>query len=160
MLIVRVHPEILDRQRIPPRLVTKQIWNERLEDIAAFERYVSRNGIAILKFFLYVSKKEQRRRFLRRLDAPEKHWKFSSSDAAEEKHWREYMRSYEETIRQTSAPHAPWYVVPADHKWFTRLVVAATIVDVLEKMDLAFPKVNRAKRRELAAARAALDSRR
>jgi PPK2 family polyphosphate:nucleotide phosphotransferase len=156
VLVVRVHPQILARQRIPPRLVGKTVWDERLEDIAAYERYLARNGFAILKFFLNVSRKEQRRRFLERLDEPEKHWKFSSADVRERAHWKGYMEAYEEAIRATAAEHAPWYVVPADEKWFTRLVVAAAIVETLERLDLSFPKVTDAQREELALARAQL----
>lgn len=155
-LVVRVHPDVLDRQRLPGELVTKRIWQERFEDICAFERYATRNGIAIRKFFLHVSREEQRRRFLSRLDEPAKNWKFSFADAKERTHWRDYMRAYEDMIRHTSSPDAPWYVVPADTKWFTRLVVAAAVVDALEDMKLAFPKVDRARRKELAAARAVL----
>ena len=156
VLIVRVHPRILGGQRLPPSLVTKHIWKERYTDIAAFERYVTRNGIAIRKFFLHVSRAEQRRRFLRRLKVPEKHWKFSANDAREGDHWSDYMKAYEDMIRHTSFPHAPWYVVPADNKWFTRLVVAAAVIDAMEEMSLSFPKVDRAKRKELAQAEAAL----
>jgi PPK2 family polyphosphate:nucleotide phosphotransferase len=155
-LVVRVHPGALDRQRLPSQLVTKNIWAERFEDIRAFERYATRNGIAIRKFFLHVSPDEQKRRFERRLDEPKKHWKFSAADAHERHYWRDYMRAYEETIQNTSSPEAPWYVVPADNKWFTRLVVAAAVVDALEEMNLAFPVVDRAKRRQIAVARKAL----
>jgi PPK2 family polyphosphate:nucleotide phosphotransferase len=155
-LVVRVHPGALDRQRLPSQLVTKNIWAERFEDIRAFERYATRNGIAIRKFFLHVSPDEQKRRFERRLDEPKKHWKFSAADAQERHYWRDYMQAYEETIQNTSSPDAPWYVVPADNKWFTRLVVAAAVVDALEEMNLAFPVVDRAKRRQIAAARKAL----
>ena len=156
-LVVRVHPKALDTQKLPASLVTRRIWNERFEDIAAFERYATRNGIAIRKFFLHVSRKEQKRRFLRRLDLKSKNWKFSAADAKEREHWGKYMRAYEETIRHTSSDHAPWYVVPADHKWFTRLVVVEAVIDALEEMELAFPKVDRDKRKELAAVRARLD---
>ncbi|HQR30430.1 MAG TPA: polyphosphate kinase 2 family protein [Anaeromyxobacteraceae bacterium] len=156
VLVVRVHPQILARQRIPPRLVGKRVWDERLEDIAAYERHLARNGFAILKFFLNVSRKEQKRRFLERLDEPEKHWKFSSADVRERQHWKAYMEAYEEAIRATAAEHAPWFVVPADEKWFTRLVVAAAIVETLEKLDLSFPRVTDAQREELALARAQL----
>ncbi len=156
VLVVRVHPEILARQRIPPRLVGRNVWDERLEDIAAYERYLARNGFAILKFFLNVSRKEQKRRFLERLDEPDKHWKFSASDVRERSRWKDYMRAYEEAIRATATEHAPWFVVPADEKWFTRLVVAAAIVETLEGLDLAFPKVDDAQRKELALARAQL----
>ncbi len=156
VLVVRVHPQLLAGQKLPPRLVGRRLWDERLEDIAAYERYLARNGFPILKFFLNVSRKEQKRRFLERLDQPEKHWKFSPADVRERGHWKGYMAAYEEAIRATAAPHAPWYVVPADQKWFTRLVVAAAIVEALEKLDLAFPKVSDAKREELALARAQL----
>ena len=156
VLVVRVHPQILAGQRIPPRLVGRKVWEERLEDIAAYERHLARNGFAILKFFLNVSKKEQRRRFLERLDEPEKHWKFSTADVRERSHWKEYMQAYEEAIQATASRHAPWFVVPADQKWFTRLVVAAAIVETLEGLDLAFPKVPDSKREELALARAQL----
>ena len=156
VLVVRVHPQILARQRIPPRLVGRRIWEERLEDISAYERYLARNGFPILKFFLNVSRKEQKRRFLERLDEPDKHWKFSAADVRERAHWKGYMQAYEETIRATASEHAPWFVVPADQKWFTRLVVAAAIVETLEGLDLSFPKVSDAKREELALARAQL----
>ncbi len=156
-LVVRVHPSVLDGQKLPHSLVTKRIWEERFEDIAAFERYATRNGIAIVKFFLHVSRDEQKRRFLRRLDLASKNWKFSVADATERKHWREYMRAYEEAVRHTSADHAPWYVVPANHKWFTRLVVVSAVIDALEKMRLAFPKIGRDKREELAAVRRKLN---
>jgi PPK2 family polyphosphate:nucleotide phosphotransferase len=155
-LVVRVHPELLDRQRIPHRLVTRRIWKERFEDINAFERYAGRNGIVIRKFFLHVSRREQKRRFLDRLDEPEKIWKFSTADVKERRLWGRYMRCYEDTIQNTSSPDAPWYVVPADHKWFTRLVVAAAVVETIERLNLEFPKMDRAKRRELNAARAML----
>jgi PPK2 family polyphosphate:nucleotide phosphotransferase len=157
VLVVRVHPEFLEGQKLPPKVVTKQVWKERYEDIAAFERYLSRNGITVLKFFLHVSKKEQKKRFLERLDLPDKNWKFSSADAREREHWDEYMEAYEDMIRATATKEAPWYVVPADNKWFTRLVVAAAIVEALETMDLAYPKVDSAKKRELEVARALLD---
>ena len=156
VLVVRVHPEILQGQKLPSRLITKHIWEERLEDIAAFERYLARNGVVILKFFLNVSRKEQKRRFLERLDQPEKNWKFSVADAAERQHWDDYMEAYEAAIRGTASKHAPWFVVPADNKWFTRLVVAAAIVEALENLDLAYPTVDEAKRKELAATRAML----
>jgi len=156
-LIVRVHPDLLDNQRLPSTVVTKHIWQERFTDIVAFERYATRNGIAICKFFLHVSRDEQERRFKRRLELPSKNWKFSSADAKEGEYWPKYMGAYEDMIRHTSSPHAPWYVVPADNKWFTRLVVSAAIVDAMEELNLAFPKLDRAQRKELAAARAALD---
>jgi PPK2 family polyphosphate:nucleotide phosphotransferase len=157
-LVVRVHPKALDSQKLPPALVTRRIWDERFEDIRAFERYATRNGIAIRKFFLHVSQKEQKRRFLRRLDLKRKNWKFSPSDAKEREHWRDYMRAYEQTIQHTSSEHAPWYVVPANHKWFTRLVVVAAVIDALEEMQLAFPKVDREKRKELAEVRRRLQN--
>ena len=153
LLVARVHPEILAAQKLPPSLVTKKIWDERLEDIANYERYLARNGAVILKFFLHVSKDEQKRRFMARLDEPEKNWKFSANDVAERRHWKAYQQAYEQAIRGTAAKHAPWYVVPADHKWFTRLVVAAAIVDALSGLDLHYPKVDAAKRKALAAAR-------
>ncbi|HEY2798457.1 MAG TPA: polyphosphate kinase 2 family protein [Thermoanaerobaculia bacterium] len=153
VLIVRVHPEILRGQKIPPELVGGRIWAERYEDINAFERYLRRNGFPVLKFFLNVSKKEQKRRFLERLDLPEKNWKFSIADVREREFWGDYRKAYQEAIAATSTPWAPWYVIPADHKWFTRLVVAGAIVAELEKLDLRYPKLDKAKRRELAAAR-------
>ncbi len=153
VLVVRVHQEILQRQKLAPYLITKRIWDERLEDIAAFERYLSRNGVVILKFFLNVSRKEQKRRFLERLDLPEKNWKFSAADAVEREYWDDYMQAYEGAIRGTASKDAPWFVVPADNKWFTRVVVAAAIVEALENLDLAYPKVDEAKRKELAATR-------
>ena len=156
VLVVRVHQEILRGQQLPAELVGKRIWDERLEDIAAYERYLARNGTVILKFFLNVSRKEQKRRFLERLDEPEKNWKFSAADVTERGHWDAYMAAYEAAIRATAARHAPWYVVPADNKWYTRLVVAAAIVDAMEGLDLAYPTIDEAQRRELAAARATL----
>ncbi len=156
-LVVRVHPDTLQRQKVPPPLVTRHIWRERFNDIAAFERYATRQGIAIVKFFLHVSRAEQKRRLLRRLDDPRRNWKFSVDDAQERTYWRDYMRAYEDTIRHTSAPHAPWFVVPADHKWFTRLVVAAAVIDAMKTMKLAFPKVTKQQRKELAKARAILE---
>jgi PPK2 family polyphosphate:nucleotide phosphotransferase len=157
-LVVRVHPEFLEKQKLPASLVTKNIWTERFADIAAFERYAARNGIGICKFFLHISREEQKQRFLRRLDLDSKNWKFSSADVKEREHWDKYMHAYEQMIRHTSAPHAPWYVVPADHKWFTRLVVVTAIIEALEQMRLAFPTIDRAKRKELEIARKALES--
>ncbi len=157
VLVVRVHPEYLAKQKLPKKLVTKRIWKERFEDIAAHERYLARNGVLVLKFFLNVSKAEQKRRFLERLERPEKNWKFSSADAKERQHWKEYMAAYEDLIRETATPHAPWIVVPADKKWFARLVVAAAVADALEQLDLEYPKVGEAQRKELAAARRELD---
>jgi len=156
VLVVRVHEAILARQKLPRRLVTKRIWDERLEDIAAFERYLARNGTVILKFFLHVSRKEQKKRFMERLDQPEKHWKFAAGDVHERQYWDDYMAAYEDAIRATAAKHAPWFVVPADNKWFTRLVVAAAIVEALEKLELEYPEIDAATKKELAAARAAL----
>jgi len=156
VLVVRVHRELLERQRIPPALVTKHIWKERYESIRDFERHLTRNGTVIRKFFLHVSRDEQKQRFLERLDRPDKHWKFSGSDAAERRHWKAYMEAYEEMVRHTATPESPWFVVPANHKWFTRVVVAAAVIDALASLDLEYPKVGKAKRKELAAARAAL----
>jgi polyphosphate kinase 2 (PPK2 family) len=156
VLVLRVHPEILQRQKLPPHLVGKGIWDERLADIAHFEDYATRQGTKILKFFLNVSRREQKKRFMDRLDEPEKNWKFSASDVQERKFWGDYMHAFEEAIRATASKHAPWFVVPADNKWFTRLLVAAAIVDAVEDLGLAYPKVDPAKRKELAAARAAL----
>ena len=157
-LVVRVHPEFLAGQKVPPTLITKNIWSERFEDINAVEKYASRNGIAIRKFFLHVSKAEQKRRFLSRLDEPEKNWKFSSADVQERLHWDDYMEAYEETIRHTATEHAPWHVVPADHKWFTRLVVAEAVIETLESLDLRYPVVSDTTRKELATARKKLMS--
>jgi len=155
-LVVRVHPKFLEKQKLPEELVSKEIWRERFEDINHYERYLTRNGVVIRKFFLHVSKEEQKRRFLSRLEEKQKNWKFSMADAAEREHWGDYMRAYEQTIRHTATPHAPWYVVPADNKWFTRLVVADAIVDTLKSLNLAFPKVDAAHRKELAAVRETL----
>jgi PPK2 family polyphosphate:nucleotide phosphotransferase len=153
MLVVRVHPGILAKQRLPKRVVTKRIWKERFEDVAAFEQYLARNGFAIAKFFLHVSKKEQKARFLERLEHPEKNWKFSLADATEREYWDDYMAAYEDVIRRTAAPHAPWYVVPADNKWFTRLVVARAIEETLLGLKLTFPVLDEAKKAELGKAR-------
>jgi PPK2 family polyphosphate:nucleotide phosphotransferase len=157
-LVVRVHPEYLAGQKLAPELVTKKIWRERFQDIRSFERYLHRNGTIVRKFFLHVSKEEQRRRFLDRLKEPEKHWKFSANDAKEREHWDEYMEAYEETIRETATKDAPWYVVPADNKWFTRVIVAAAVIDALASLELHYPKVNAAKRAELDEARALLEA--
>jgi len=157
VLVVRVHQEILEKQKLPRRLVTKRIWEERYEDIRAFERYMARQGYVILKFFLNVSSKAQKERFLERLELPEKNWKFSMADAKERGYWRAYMKAYQDMIRATAAPHAPWFVVPADKKWFSRFVVAAAVHDALEKLGLAYPRVDEAKKKELAAARVALE---
>jgi PPK2 family polyphosphate:nucleotide phosphotransferase len=156
VLVVRVHPEILSGEKLPAGFVGKNIWDERFEDIRAFERHMTRSGTVIRKFFLHLSKKEQEKRFLARLDEPEKNWKFSAGDIHERKYWDDYQKAYEEMIENTSTKHAPWYVVPADNKWFSRLVVSAVIVETLESLDLAYPKVNGAKRRELAAAKKVL----
>jgi PPK2 family polyphosphate:nucleotide phosphotransferase len=156
VLVVRVHPEILKGQKLPAPLVGKGIWDERLADIAHFEDYATRQGTKILKFFLHVSHKEQKKRFLKRLDEPDKNWKFSASDVKERKFWNDYMHAFEEAIGATASKHAPWFVVPADNRWFTRLIVAAAIVDALENLGLTYPKVDAAKKKELAAVRAAL----
>jgi PPK2 family polyphosphate:nucleotide phosphotransferase len=156
VLVVRVHQEILKRQQLPSPLVGKRIWDQRLADIANFEDYLTRQGTVILKFFLNVSRNEQKKRFMERLDRPEKNWKFSSSDVHERRFWDDYMQAFGEAIRATASEHAPWYVVPADHKWFTRLVVAAAIVEAVEELDLAYPKVGAEKLKELASARAEL----
>jgi PPK2 family polyphosphate:nucleotide phosphotransferase len=155
-LVVRVHPELLAKEKLPHRLLGKHLWEERFEDIRHFERYLSRNGVVVRKFFLHLSKKEQRRRFLERLENPEKHWKFSSADARERDCWDNYMEAYEDMIRNTATEEAPWYVVPADNKWFTRLVVSSVVIETLSSLDLKFPEVDRSRLKELAAARAAL----
>ena len=155
-LVVRVHPEFLEKQTLPPELVTKDIWKERFQDIRGFERYLTRNGIVIRKFFLHVSKGEQKRRFLERLENPEKNWKFSANDIKERASWSDYMAAYEDMIRHTSTEEAPWYVVPADNKWFTRIVVAAAVIETLDSLNLQYPKVGKEKLEELAAAKRAL----
>ena len=155
-LVVRVHPEFLAKQRIPAALVTKRIWEERFRDIRSFERYLTRNGIIVIKFFLHISKKEQKRRFLERAQEPEKNWKFSGSDMTEREHWDEYLDAYEDMIRKTATKHSPWYVVPANNKWFTRVVVAAAVVDTLASLDLAYPQVDKARLEEIASAKRAL----
>lgn len=156
VLVVRVHPHLLQGQKLPPRVIGKRVWDERLEDIAAYERYLARQGTVVLKFFLNISKAEQRRRFLARIEEPEKNWKFSAGDVAERAHWDAYMKAYEAAIRGTAAPHAPWFVVPADAKWFTRLVVVAAIVEALEALDLHYPKVTKDEQAALEVARKAL----
>jgi PPK2 family polyphosphate:nucleotide phosphotransferase len=153
VLIVRVHPDLLNNEKIPPSLITKKIWEERFEDICAFERYLTRNGIVVRKFFLNLSKKEQARRFLARLDEPEKNWKFTAADIHEREYWNDYMEAYEDMIRSTATPTAPWYVVPADNKWFSRLVVASAMIETLEKLNLSYPKVDASRRKELDEAR-------
>lgn len=156
-LVVRVHPEMLARETLPIDHMGKDIWQERFSDIRHYERYLTNNGIIVRKFFLNVSKKEQRKRFLERLDNPDKNWKFSANDIKERAFWDDYMIAYEETIRHTSSQHAPWYVVPADNKWFTRITVAAAIIETLDSLDLHYPKVSREARSQLDAARAALE---
>lgn len=156
VLVVKVHPNILKGQHMPPGVITKKIWNERYEDIAHFEHYLSRQGIAIRKFFLHVSREEQKQRFLKRLEEPEKNWKFQLADVREREHFAEYMQAYEAAIRATASEWAPWYVVPADRKWYARLVVASAIIDTLESIQPNYPKVDAAKRKELLAARQTL----
>ena len=153
VLVVRVHPEFLAKAKLPPKLVDKNIWDERFEDIRNFEQYLARNGIVVRKFFLHVSKKEQKQRFLDRIEDPLKNWKFSSNDANERDYWDDYMKAYEEMIQETATKHAPWYVVPADNKWFTRVVVAGAVIDALASLDLAYPEVDQSKLKELAAAK-------
>lgn len=157
VLVVRTHQELLKAQKIPPQLVGKNIWDERLADIARFEDYLTRQGVIILKFYLNLSYDEQKRRFMDRLDKPDKNWKFSASDVRERRYWDDYMKAYDEAIRATASKNAPWFVVPADNKWFTRLVVAAAIVDAVEKLDLEYPTVSDAQRKDLAAAREELE---
>ena len=157
-LVVRVHQNILARQQLPPALVTKDIWRERFEDINAYERYLSRQGVVIRKFFLHISKEEQRLRFLKRLDEPDKHWKFSAADVGERAHFAEYMQAYQDTIRHTSTEWAPWHVIPADRKWFTRLAVAAAIVDAIESLDPRFPANDPKMKAELAKVKASLEA--
>lgn len=157
VLVARVHPEILEKQKIPREFRGDHFWRRRYEDINAFEKYVTRNGIAIRKLFLNVSKKEQKRRFLERLDNPEKNWKFSAADVQERKYWDEYQAAYEKMIRNTASGHAPWVVVPADNKWFCRLLVVATVVDALSEMNLEYPKVSEEKQSALRAARHELE---
>jgi len=153
VLVVRVHPEFLAHQKLPPKLVGKRIWEERYESIADFEKHMARNGTVILKFFLNVSRREQKKRFMERLDMPDKNWKFSEADAKERQHWKDYMAAYEDAIRATAKPWAPWYVIPADNKWFSRLVVAGAIIEAMDGLDLHYPAVDDAKKKELAAAR-------
>jgi PPK2 family polyphosphate:nucleotide phosphotransferase len=152
-LVVRVHPELLAKQKVPPQLITKDIWEARYEDIRNVERYLTRNGVVIRKFFLHVSADEQKKRFLERLDDPVKNWKFSSNDARERGFWKDYMKAYEDMICNTATDDAPWYVVPADNKWFTRVVVAAAVIDALDSLDLRYPEVGEAQRKELAVAK-------
>ena len=152
-LVVRVRQELLHRQKLPPELITKDIWEKRFQDIRGLERYLTRNGVAICKFFLHVSKQEQKKRFLERIEEPEKNWKFSANDAKERQYWKDYMAAYEDMIRKTATKAAPWYVVPADNKWFTRVVVAAAVIGVLDDLDLEYPKVSDSKLKQLAAAK-------
>jgi PPK2 family polyphosphate:nucleotide phosphotransferase len=157
LVVVRVHPNLLERQKVPPELLkSKRLWTDRAKDIRNFESYLSRNGTLVRKFFLHVSKKEQEKRFRERLDKPEKNWKFSMADLEEREHWREYQSAYEDMIRWTATPDAPWYVVPADNKWFTRVVVAAAIVDGLVGLNLEYPAVSKEQRQEIERAKEAL----
>jgi PPK2 family polyphosphate:nucleotide phosphotransferase len=155
-LVVRVHEDFLAAQKLPDKVKTKDLWQQRFEDICNFEHYLSRNGIAILKFFLHVSRKEQQERFLARIDDPAKNWKFSIGDVHEREHWDQYMHAYEETIKHTATKHAPWYVVPADHKWFTRVVVASAIVETMSALDLEYPSLSKEELKQLEAAKQAL----
>ena len=157
VLVVRVHQELLAKQHLPPQLVTKKIWQERMESMCQFESYLNRNGILVRKFFLNLSREEQRRRFLKRLERPEKNWKFSDADVRERHYWDDYMHAYEEMIQGTATPHAPWYVVPADQKWYTRLVVGSAIIETLKELKLSYPRVDPARRHALEAARVALE---
>jgi PPK2 family polyphosphate:nucleotide phosphotransferase len=157
VLVVRVHPNVLQNEKIPEKLITKKIWEERYEDINAFERYLSRNGIVVLKFFLHLSKKEQKKRFLSRLEDSEKNWKFSMADVKERGYWKQYQEAYQQTIQNTATKNAPWYVVPADNKWFTRVVAALAIVTELNELNLAFPDVGKSKRKELGKVRESLE---
>jgi PPK2 family polyphosphate:nucleotide phosphotransferase len=156
VLVVRVHEALLKAQKMPPTLVTKSIWNERLADVARFEDYLCRQGVVLLKFYLNLSREEQKKRFMDRLDKPDKNWKFSAADVRERGYWDDYMQAYEEAIRATASKGAPWYTAPADNKWFTRLVVAAAIVEAVEKLDLKYPKLSADQKKELASARAEL----
>jgi PPK2 family polyphosphate:nucleotide phosphotransferase len=158
VLVVRVHPELLEKEKLAPELLKGDVWERRYEDIGNFERHLARNGTAIVKFFLHVSRDEQRRRFLQRIDEPAKQWKFSAADIAERAKWKQYMQAYEDMIRATASEHAPWIVVPSDHKWFTRIVVAAAMVDALESLDLAYPTLSEAQQAELAKVKRALEA--
>ncbi len=159
VLVVRVHQEFLAKQHLPPHLINKGVWKERFENICSLESYLTRNGIVVRKFFLNVSKEEQRQRFLKRLEEPEKNWKFSEADVRERQYWDDYMAAYEDMIRHTATPEAPWYVVPSDHKWFMHAAVSSTIIETLKELKLSYPTVDRARRKELEAARAALEKR-
>jgi PPK2 family polyphosphate:nucleotide phosphotransferase len=156
VLVVRVHEDFLQKQKLPPERITKDIWDDRYRDIRSYERYLSNNGTIVRKFFLHVSRKEQKKRFMERIETPEKNWKFSASDAQERGHWKEYMEAYQEMIRHTATDHSPWYVVPADNKWFTRVVVAAAVIDALASLNLEYPKVGKEQLAELEAAKAVL----
>ena len=158
LLVVKVHQELLARQKMHPSLVTKKIWDQRYEDIGNYEKYLNRNGVLVVKFFLHVSRDEQKRRFMERLDRPEKNWKFSASDVAERGHWSEYQDAYEEAIKNTASKHSPWYVVPADNKWYSRLIVAGAVVDAIAGLKLHYPVIGPEKRKALAAARRSLDA--
>lgn len=158
VLVVRVHEEILKAQKLPEKLITKSIWDDRLEDIANFEKYLARNGVSVIKFYLHLSKEEQKKRFLARIDKPEKNWKFDSGDIKERGHWDEYRRAFEEAISATATPESPWYIIPADNKWFARLAVSAALVQKLEGLDLQYPKVDKVKLEQLAQAKALLIS--
>jgi len=158
VLVVKVHREVLAKQKLPAELVTKDLWKERYQSIADFEKHLARNGTVLVKIFLNLSRKEQKKRFLERLDQSDKNWKFSAADVRERQFWKDYMSAYEEAIRATAAPWAPWYVVPADNKWFSRLVVAAAIIHEMQKLDLEYPKVGPAQRKELEAARKVLEA--
>jgi len=156
VLVVRVHPTLLKAEKLPEILVPKHIWDQRYEDINAFEGYLTRNGVVIRKFFLHVSKEEQKKRFLERLEDPKKNWKFSMADVNERGFWKDYQEAYEEMIQNTATKHAPWFVVPADNKWFTRLIVASAIIQALDELHLSFPEVDKAKKKELEAVRHSL----
>ena len=156
VLVVRVHPTLLRAERLPDELITKHIWDQRYEDINAYEEYLTRNGVMILKFFLHVSKEEQKKRFLERLEDPKKNWKFAMADVSERGFWKDYQEAYEEMIQNTAAKHAPWFVVPADNKWFTRLIVASAIIQALDELHLSFPEADKARKKELEAVRASL----
>jgi PPK2 family polyphosphate:nucleotide phosphotransferase len=156
-LVVRVHPDLLEKQKLPAQLIGKDLWKDRFEDIRHFERYLDRNGVVVRKFFLHLSRKEQKRRFLARLQDPAKHWKFSSADTREREYWDDYMAAYEDVIRHTATEEAPWYVIPADNKWFTRLTVSSVVIDTLSSLHLKFPEVDDTKLKELTAARTTLN---
>jgi len=158
VLVVRVHPDLLEKQHLPREVINKKLWDQRLESIAAFEQHLSRQGIVVLKFFLNISKGEQKRRFLERLNDPDKHWKFSASDLAERAFWNDYQRSYEQAIAATAAPYAPWFVVPADNKWFSRLIVVGVMIDALEALDLQFPELSEDQTAALDVARVKLEA--